>query len=168
MSDREEYYIYYDDDKTENIPVIKHIVPLQPNENQIVVHNTTNYDNNLYDTSFILMSIFLHFIAVVFVFELGKTCYRSINRNNNNRNNNRNNERLVIRPNPNYYHNKVIVIEEISDELCSICLEPLYDKEDLENNKPVISLKCNHMFHKECLDPWVINHKCCPLCKRNT
>jgi hypothetical protein len=168
MSDREEYYIYYDD-KTENIPFVKHIEPLPPNENQIVVHNTTNYDNNFSDTSFMLINIFLHLMAVLFVFEIGKTCYRNINRNNNNRNNrNNNNERLVIRPNPNYYHNKVVVIEEISDELCSICLEPLYDKEDLENNKPVISLKCNHMFHKECLDPWVINHKCCPLCKRNT
>ena len=163
MSDREVYYIYYDD-KTENVPVIKHIDQPPSNENQIVVHNTTNYDNNLNDTGFMFISFLFHFMAVLFVFELGKSCYRSINRNRN-RNNN---ERLVIRPNPNYYHNKVVVIEEISDEPCSICLEPLYNKEDLENNKPVISLKCNHMFHKECLDPWVINNKCCPLCKRNT
>ena len=64
-------------------------------------------------------------------------------------------------------HNKVVVIEEISEEPCSICLEPLYDKEALENNKPVISLKCNHMFHKECLDPWIKTNKNCPLCKNN-
>ena len=72
MSDREEYYVYYYDDKNENIPVIKHIDSPPSNENQIVVHNNTNYDNNLSDTSFMLMSLFFHFIVILAVFELGK------------------------------------------------------------------------------------------------
>ena len=125
-ANQKEYYVYYNDKNGEDH--FEYIRP--PNENQIVVQNTSNYDNNLSDTSFMLMSLFFHFIVILAVFELGKTCYRSIN----NRNNNRNNERLVIRPNPNYYHNKVVVIEEISNDPCSICLEPLYDKEDIENN----------------------------------
>ena len=156
-NNQKEYYIYYNDKNGEG-----HLEYVNPsNENKIVTYNDTNYDNNFNDTGYILVSLLFHFIAILFVFELGKSCYRSINRN-------RNNERLIINPNSNYYHNKVVIIEEISDEPCSICLEPLYDKEDLENNKPVISLRCNHMFHKECIDPWVINNKCCPLCKRNT
>ena len=43
----------------------------------------------------------------------------------------------------------------------------LYSEEDIESNNDIIELKCHHMFHKKCLDPWVNEHKNCPLCKNN-
>ena len=40
--------------------------------------------------------------------------------------------------------------------------------DDLEENKSIdiIKLKCNHMYHKGCIDPWIKINKNCPLCKR--
>ena len=64
----------------------------------------------------------------------------------------------------NYRYNTVKIINDFENEDCSICLEKLYDQ---ENNKEIISLECNHLFHKECVDPWIINNRNCPLCKRN-
>jgi hypothetical protein len=50
-------------------------------------------------------------------------------------------------------------------EQCSICLEGIYTKSEL------VSTKCSHVFHKECMVPWI--QKCidcsssysCPLCR---
>lgn len=45
---------------------------------------------------------------------------------------------------------------------CAICLEVLED-EDI-----VRGLLCGHVFHSECLDPWLIKRRaCCPMCKRD-
>jgi hypothetical protein len=50
-------------------------------------------------------------------------------------------------------------------EKCSICLEEIYIRSEL------VSTKCSHVFHKECMVPWI--QKCidrsssysCPLCR---
>ena len=39
--------------------------------------------------------------------------------------------------------------------LCSICLEDI--KEDQ------LQLKCQHIFHKNCIEPWLAFHDTCPL-----
>ena len=45
---------------------------------------------------------------------------------------------------------------------CAICLEIIED-EDI-----VRGLICGHVFHAECLDPWLIRRRaCCPMCKRD-
>ncbi|KAJ8368363.1 hypothetical protein SKAU_G00083910 [Synaphobranchus kaupii] len=44
---------------------------------------------------------------------------------------------------------------------CAICLEDFLDGEDLR----IIS--CAHEFHKECVDPWLLQHRTCPLCMHN-
>lgn len=45
---------------------------------------------------------------------------------------------------------------------CTICL-------DNEESDIVIRTKCNHIFHKKCLERWIesikTNDKICPLCK---
>lgn len=48
------------------------------------------------------------------------------------------------------------------NDVCSICLEKYFDEEDL---KKVVSLKCKHLFHKECIDTWIRINKNCPMCK---
>ena len=40
---------------------------------------------------------------------------------------------------------------------CSICL--------LELNKDIKKLKCEHNFHKKCIDEWINTNNVCPLCR---
>ncbi|KAM9274459.1 E3 ubiquitin-protein ligase RNF128 [Morus bassanus] len=42
---------------------------------------------------------------------------------------------------------------------CVVCLE-LY-----KPNEVVRILTCNHLFHKNCIDPWLLEHRTCPMCK---
>lgn len=45
---------------------------------------------------------------------------------------------------------------------CSICLEKLQPYDKLSWSK---SLKCHHIFHSECLQPWLMSHDECPCCR---
>jgi hypothetical protein len=42
-------------------------------------------------------------------------------------------------------------------EECSICYE--------ENDKQCAVLRCKHLYHKECIDKWLINNTTCPQCR---
>ena len=44
-------------------------------------------------------------------------------------------------------------------EECPICLEPI------ENEKHSTTLKCNHKYHKLCLNMWLDRNPICPLCR---
>lgn len=43
---------------------------------------------------------------------------------------------------------------------CPICLSQFGYKED-----GVVRLKCAHVFHRACLEPWFEAHHTCPLCR---
>lgn len=49
------------------------------------------------------------------------------------------------------------------DSMCSICLD--------NSNKKNIKLKCNHSFHKDCINKWIVNcidkstSPVCPICR---
>jgi hypothetical protein len=49
-----------------------------------------------------------------------------------------------------------------NSESCSICIEEFKNDND---NKLILKLKCEHLFHKECLNPWLNTNKSCPLCR---
>ncbi|MGH0161702.1 UNVERIFIED_CONTAM: hypothetical protein FKN15_041405 [Acipenser sinensis] len=42
---------------------------------------------------------------------------------------------------------------------CAVCIE-VYKLNDI-----VRILTCNHLFHKTCIDPWLLEHRTCPMCK---
>eukprot|EP00899_Mesostigma_viride_P014981 jgi/Mesvir1/23484/Mv22332-RA.1 len=50
-------------------------------------------------------------------------------------------------------------VEEVSDELCSICLE------ELQEGDVMRTLPCVHAFHIACIDPWLRQQAACPVCK---
>lgn len=54
----------------------------------------------------------------------------------------------------------LITINEASvrDESCVICLD------SLKIGDTIRQLACEHRFHQHCVDPWLINHRHCPLC----
>ncbi|XP_012790669.1 E3 ubiquitin-protein ligase RNF133 [Sorex araneus] len=42
---------------------------------------------------------------------------------------------------------------------CVVCFE-LYKPDDT-----IRILTCKHFFHKDCIDPWILSHGTCPMCK---
>lgn len=49
--------------------------------------------------------------------------------------------------------------KEIENDCCAICIE-IYKVTDL-----IRMLPCRHEFHKNCIDPWLLEHRTCPMCK---
>ncbi|XP_013863253.1 RING finger protein 150a [Austrofundulus limnaeus] len=44
---------------------------------------------------------------------------------------------------------------------CAVCIE------GYKPNDVVRILPCRHVFHKHCVDPWLHDHRTCPMCKMN-
>ncbi|XP_061399938.1 E3 ubiquitin-protein ligase goliath [Musca vetustissima] len=49
--------------------------------------------------------------------------------------------------------------KDAESDCCAICIEA-YKPSDL-----IRVLPCKHEFHKNCIDPWLIEHRTCPMCK---
>ena len=47
------------------------------------------------------------------------------------------------------------------DGMCAVC------RLDFEDGDEVLTLPCNHAYHKECIMAWLTDHKNCPICKRD-
>ncbi|XP_012607282.1 E3 ubiquitin-protein ligase RNF133 [Microcebus murinus] len=60
---------------------------------------------------------------------------------------------------------QVRVLKEGDEEInpngdsCVVCFEPY------KPNDTVRILTCKHFFHKNCIDPWILSHGTCPMCK---
>ena len=57
--------------------------------------------------------------------------------------------------------NTLVVCDELPDNTCSVCLDEFKDEDVL------VKLNCEHIFHKDCLEPWLNNNRNCPLCRQN-
>lgn len=165
---REEFYVHNDPENNRPIPPHHPIEPeshghgIQPSHgNQMIQHNNTIVED--YDISYFVINLAFNLLFCLLFFELFKRCYLRFIMFNQNRNTR---QRLIIEEEVEYPHNRVVIRNNVKEEICSICLEELFP-EDIENSNQVIELKCTHMFHKECLDPWIKTNKNCPLCKNN-
>ncbi|CAL4072706.1 unnamed protein product, partial [Meganyctiphanes norvegica] len=55
---------------------------------------------------------------------------------------------------------EVSVLSE-GPEVCVVCLEEYRPHQELR------VLPCKHEFHRACVDPWLVQHRTCPLCNYN-
>jgi len=54
---------------------------------------------------------------------------------------------------------------------CVICMEPIDDGISNESTQGLtqgLTLDCNHVFHKTCIQIWLRHINTCPLCRRET
>ena len=49
--------------------------------------------------------------------------------------------------------------QEYSGECCTICLE------DFTVGDHLRKMNCDHIFHKDCIDDWLIRNNSCPICR---
>ncbi|XP_028293412.1 E3 ubiquitin-protein ligase RNF128-like [Gouania willdenowi] len=50
--------------------------------------------------------------------------------------------------------------ETISDSyMCAVCIE------SYKVGEVATVLTCNHIFHKDCIEPWLLDKRTCPMCK---
>lgn len=61
---------------------------------------------------------------------------------------------------PKYYitHSALTDIN-IPSDICAICQEPLHNAE-------MKQIKCNHVYHKNCIEEWATQSNLCPLCRQ--
>lgn len=126
---------------------------VNPNGHIQHYNNTETYENSYYQLEIMLGVIFTAFASVQFI-----KFYNIIKNNIYNR-------RRRIRRSLNRVNidslNTVILRDRLQDNTCSVCLEEFKDDDIL------VKLNCNHIFHKECLEPWLNNNTNCPMCRQN-
>ncbi|XP_030621476.1 RING finger protein 148 [Chanos chanos] len=48
---------------------------------------------------------------------------------------------------------------ESNTNSCAVCIE------SFRHGDVVTVLPCSHLFHKTCIEPWLLEHRTCPMCK---
>lgn len=59
-------------------------------------------------------------------------------------------------------HKKKRAMVEAEDECCPVCLTAFEEGDSLR-----LLPHCSHVFHPECIDPWLHRRATCPLCRAN-
>ena len=54
-----------------------------------------------------------------------------------------------------------------TDVKCSICLDDLCEGNEESADKKIVKTRCNHYFHRNCIVPWLREHRKCPLCQND-
>ena len=136
--------IDYDNNVVNNIPYEEEY----PYDDNYLYQNITNADE-IYDDDYDY--IFIPFTFVMSIFTMYSLCclfdrYKKLRIKKNNINL----DSL----------NTIIICTELQDNICSICLD------DFKNEEIINKLKCNHIFHRDCLGTWLNdNNDSCPLCR---
>ena len=152
---RDENNLYYGNQEQNNIEVVsmEDVEPESNMPNNNVINNTdSDYleaEANFFDIIFNMLLFFL----IVQCFMRLYLYLKSYNTRT---------QLQITLNNDNYNFNRIILKDEFENDTCSICLDELYSD---ENQDEIIQIRCNHMFHKKCLDEWIRQKKTCPLCK---
>mgnify|MGYP001166723081 CR=1 FL=1 len=123
---------------------------VNPSEHIQHYNNTEIYENKYYQLEIVLGFIFTAFTSIQLI-----KFYNIIKNNVYNRR-----RRTFNRINIDSL-NTIILCEQLSDNICSVCLDEFKDGDTIKK------LNCNHIFHKDCLEPWLNNNRNCPLCRQN-
>jgi hypothetical protein len=61
---------------------------------------------------------------------------------------------------------KVTDKELITNKQCNICLEDFKENDIVNDDSKLIQLKCNHIYHKDCIGEWLTKQSTkCPSCR---
>ena len=149
---------YYDQDDSKTVPIPAPEPHYNPHP-----HNDPNNQNNYPNATspFIINGIFglnvILGISIITIF--GIYILRCVDIHRENRRIIRENMRSRHRINVNSL-NTLLLCNELPDDSCSICLD------DFKTGDDIKKLNCTHIFHKECLEPWLNdNNRNCPMCR---
>ena len=149
---------YYDPNDPEIVPIPSpephyhpHLNPhSEPHVNNNEPHSLLNMNS--------MLGIYL-FLSVTGIVSIGLYISRCIEEHRESiriiRRNNRSRQRINVNS-----LNTILLCDELPDDSCSICLE------DFKTGDNIKKLNCTHIFHKECLEPWLNdNNRNCPMCR---
>ena len=153
---------YYDPNDPEIIPVPApepHYNPHPHPHPHNDPHNSNNYPNST--SSFVMngmLGLNIFFVTTIII-SFGLYIVRCIDLHRENTRIIRQNGRSIpINVNS---LNTLLLCNELPDESCSVCLE------DFKEGDTIKKLNCNHIFHKDCLEPWLNENNNCPMCRQN-
>ncbi|NWS51929.1 RN128 ligase, partial [Chunga burmeisteri] len=115
---------------------------------------------NQYSIFFILVSFFIVTAAT-----MGYFIFYSARRLRNARTQSRTQRQLKVRAKKAIEQLQLRTLKQGDKEThpdgdsCAVCIE------QYKPNEVVRILTCNHLFHKNCVDPWLLEHRTCPMCK---
>ena len=150
---------YYDPNDPEIHPVPTPEPHYNPHPHNNNPHNSNNYPNST--SSFMMngmLGLNVFFLGTIII-SFGLYVARCIDLHRQNRRIIRENRRSRQRIDVNNL-NTLLLCNELPDESCSICLE------EFKTGDNIKKLNCTHVFHKECLEPWLNNNnRNCPMCR---
>ena len=109
------------------------------------IHNNTS----IYEDPYYPLDIFLTLTIFTFTTVQLIRCYTNFKEYIYNQ---RNNNRRLLNDIDINSLNTIVICNELPDNTCSVCLDEFKDEDVL------VKLNCEHVFHKECLEPWLNNN----------
>jgi len=165
----------------ELIEFIENTYPVDIITDILYLNNCVNYDNTLFEENIVNNST----ITIYTNNNIYNDFFRNINENYNNNQDINNDGTINISIDNNFLdifdnfyndveQNNTLTIDQINNNYpetlysnnnsiqCVICYL------DIKLNDNIRKTNCNHIFHSECIDEWLLNfNNSCPICKNN-
>ena len=153
---------YYDPNDPEIIPIPSpephHSIQPHPYPHNIQPDNINNSTLTDFYTTMLSLNTFVTISMFAFAAAYIIRCYYRLTYDWRSERTIRNNNRRRINIDN---LNTLLLCNELPDDTCSICLDEFKEGDNIKK------LNCKHIFHKECLLPWLNDNDCCPMCRQN-